>query len=471
MSEKMTVTVNAFSDIVRSGQSAPSGDSPMVPHMDQYNGLWAIESRAFQAAINHVNSLDLLAHIKTFAAQSPSERDAQIEVVGSVAVVEIVGSLTKFGSSLGQRSGTVALRRAIRTAADDPRISSILLKIDSPGGTVAGTGDLADDVREAATKKTVIAHIEDMGASAAFWIASQATRIVANESASVGSIGTFGVIFDQSKAFEKRGIVAHVIRSGEHKGVGVPGAEVTDNQLAELQRHVNAINAIFVAAVQQGRGLTEQAAESLADGRVHVAGEALALGLIDDIGNFESALEQAADMRTGAVRLTAEVTQLEEKSTMSDAKTQEAPAVAATVEPLPATIGELKQAFPDSDAEFREECLVAGNTLPQAQNQWMERMRADNATQAKELEKLRADAKKTAATATTKPGVSALSNAGGVTTATSGDAMTEWPAAVQANVAAGMNRPNAIMKANRDNPGLRVAYVDAYNAANPGRPV
>lgn len=136
-------------------------------------------------------------------------------------------------------------------------------------------------------------HIEDIGASAAYWGASAASEITANAAAIVGSIGTYAVVTDLSAAAENDGVKVHVVRAGEYKGAGVPGTEVTDEQLAEVQRLINSRNDFFLRAVSSGRSLPIAQVRELADGRVHPAKDALNLRLIDRIASFDDAFTAA----------------------------------------------------------------------------------------------------------------------------------------------------------------------------------
>src|SRR6185436_13049667 len=138
-------------------------------------------------------------------------------------------------------------------AAADPSIKTILLLIDSPGGTIAGTAELADSVAAANKIKPVIAHADDQMASAAYWIASQCRMITSNRTALVGSIGTYVEVYDTSKMYENAGVKVHMISTGPHKGALVDGTPVTDDQLAEVQKLVDSLNRHFLAAVSAGR--------------------------------------------------------------------------------------------------------------------------------------------------------------------------------------------------------------------------
>ena len=150
-----------------------------IPHLDQYFGPWAIEADRFKQFAGVLGRLDLAIHVKarnetTVEARAVRGKAFKVEN-GSIAVIEIRGAMTKFGSSMSESGSTIQARRAIRAAANDETVGQILLIIDSPGGTVAGTKELADDVAAANKIKPVTVQVEDMAASAAYWAASAAS--------------------------------------------------------------------------------------------------------------------------------------------------------------------------------------------------------------------------------------------------------------------------------------------------------
>lgn len=208
-----------------------------------------------------------------------------------VAIIPVEGPLTKARSSLGGGS-TLDIQRAVRMAGNDKDVQSLLLQIDSPGGHVAGIAAAANEIQRVAEKKPIHAHIDDLGASAAYWLASQAHSITANATAEVGSIGTMAAVYDESKRFDRLGIQVHVLSTGPYKGLGAQGTEITDKALEYLQARVDDINTHFLAAVQRGRKtLTAAQVKQVADGRVHIAEKAQALGLIDGVASFDDAFE------------------------------------------------------------------------------------------------------------------------------------------------------------------------------------
>ena len=192
-------------------------------------GLWAIEPNFLRGALSAIRA-GLWQGIGVPEAKRATQQQP-VSAVGvvdpdsdpdypdvmyvrtdaGVAVLQMTGAMQKGRSKFGGVS-TIDQRKYLRSAVADNQVRSILLVIDSPGGTVSGTQSLADEVRAADAQKPVIAHFEDLGASAAYWVGSQARRLSANRSAMVGSLGTFGVIEDSSGKAQAEGEIgrAHV---------------------------------------------------------------------------------------------------------------------------------------------------------------------------------------------------------------------------------------------------------------------
>lgn len=276
--------------------------------VDELFGVWAMEAGRTQRLIEFVRTVDIRAHLSAFD-ESGGYGGPQVPLAidGNIGLIGLCGVMTKSGAgdSLTQTVSTAMVRQALRECAANAQISAIVLMIDSPGGAVSGTGDLGDDIARINAIKPVIAYAEDCCCSAAYWAASQCTAIVANRFAMVGSIGTYAVIDDVSKMYESKGIRTHVIRAGQFKGAGTTGSEITDEHLAEFQREVDACNATFLAAVASGRGMTAEQVSAVADGRSHMAQDALALGLIDKIATYDGMLAMARSMTTKGTRAVA----------------------------------------------------------------------------------------------------------------------------------------------------------------------
>lgn len=451
-----TETVNQFTDL---SDLFATANGLNVPHLDQYLGVWAISTEGMYSRISFIRNVDLHQHIhahmtadgmKQIEAQSRDEQGYEV-VRGGVAVINAVGTLQKRASSFSGATSTIRMRRAIRNAANDDSVSGILLRIDSPGGTAAGTADLADDIKSARAHKPVYAYIEDLGASAAFWIASQADKVYSNRTAIVGSIGTYAVLYDMSQMAENEGVKVHVIRAGEFKGAGEPGTEITQQQLDEFQSRVEEINEHFVRGVSAGRKMSLARTRELADGRVHIGQRAVELGLIDGIQSLDETITALSKARS--------------KRTMS--QTSDTSAGETKVEHVDpaASIDQIKAACPNCDSEFVLSQLERKATVSEAQTAWIAKQQEK--LQAAEAAKAEAEEKAKQAE-TPKPGVKALGT-GGTDQAASfdGDPIVAWNEAVEneMKVTRG-NRQRAASNANRKNPGLREAMIEAHNAAH-----
>ncbi|HYE18869.1 MAG TPA: S49 family peptidase [Tepidisphaeraceae bacterium] len=269
---------------------APNGCRP-----EQLFGLWLIDPATLDAYRGRALAVDLEA-LARLNAQAEAKREAEgkadkpYAVAGGVAVIAVSGPTTKhqtsFASLLGGTS-TVAVGRALSQAADDADVSSILMHFeDAPGGTVAGAFELVDRIRAASRRKPVHAQGTDQMTSAAYLFASVCDRVTVNRTAMVGSIGTRAQLVDTSEAMRRDGIRVIPIAAGKYKAAGLPGTPITDEQVADFQRQVEALNDQFVNDVAIGRGL-DPAAVRATEARVYVGAEAVAAGLADSIGTFD----------------------------------------------------------------------------------------------------------------------------------------------------------------------------------------
>lgn len=255
----------------------------------ELGNLWAIEPSAVG------NLQNLLRNPMSAMTGGSAARSKNYDVTSDgIAQIEVRGLMMKaagWWSDAGIASATSLVAQQVQDAADDPAVKGIMLVVDSPGGAVAGTADAATAIRAAAEQKPIHAFVEDIAASAAYRLTSQADQITASRGAIVGSIGTYAVIYDLSGLYQQAGVKVNVVRAGDAKGAGVPGTVVTDAQLAEYQRTINAINSEFVADVAAGREISSDAAANLADGRVHVGTAAKSMGLVDAIGTYADAMD------------------------------------------------------------------------------------------------------------------------------------------------------------------------------------
>ena len=264
--------------------------------------LWCIEPREFAVMLDAVNrEFQAAKHDRRRMRRNRPTRRR------SVAVIPLYGPLSKAPSLFQALFGgdglgtTTAVRLAVNAAAADPEIDSILLRIDSPGGSVDGLAELVDAVAAAAQAKEVIAQVEGTMASAALHVGAQATKIFSHRMDMIGSIGARMLIMDTSKMFEEMGIVVHAIDTGKFKSAGAMGTEVTPEHLAHFQEIVDAFFDDFTQGVSTGRKMPMEDVLELADGRMFMAADAVASGLIDGIQTTEETLAQMTGEVAGGI--------------------------------------------------------------------------------------------------------------------------------------------------------------------------
>jgi signal peptide peptidase SppA len=173
-------------------------------------------------------------------------------------VIPIAGVIGKGLSPIEKMTGAVdvnAIADAIDEFSANPQVTRIAFQVSSPGGTVTGVEELANKVRN--ISKPTMAYTDSEMASAAYWIASAADKVVASPSSTVGSIGVYMTIADMTEMAKAQGIKMVVIKSGKFKGAGIPGTSLSEEQVANLQQGVDEIHADFKAAVLQTRKLVK----------------------------------------------------------------------------------------------------------------------------------------------------------------------------------------------------------------------
>lgn len=316
---------------------------------------WAMEEGQLTALTRAIESAlsadrDGLAQIRQ--TLSMTRREARqgdrpengYTVENGIGFYSFEGVVTKnptcYGAFFGGDAVTSDAVDAFNAMRQDATVREAVVRIDSPGGSVDGTAECADALRALAAAKPVTAYVDGLAASGAYWIASQASRVVINNAtARVGSIGVFAVIPDTSRAYENAGVRVHVVKAGEGKGSGTSGVPVTPDVLAEVQREVSALYEEFVAAVALGRGIPVEQARALADGRVHVGRAALALGLVDGIASLEDvmggiprAIEEQPPQQGDETRASARQEEPMTKPRSEEAPPEEAAPEGATME-------------------------------------------------------------------------------------------------------------------------------------------
>lgn len=215
---------------------------------------------------------------------------------GSVAVLPIYGVITRRAGMMSQISGGTSiegLTSRFRAALADPSVKAIVFDVDSPGGSVEGVPELADEIYGARKQKKITAVANPMAASAAYWLASAAADFACAPSGSVGSIGVFTEHEDLSKMYEKNGVSISLISAGKYKTEGNQYEPLSPEARADLQSKVDAFYGMFVKAVARGRGAAQaDVRDGFGQGRMVLAADALKEGMIDRVATLEQVLQK-----------------------------------------------------------------------------------------------------------------------------------------------------------------------------------
>lgn len=230
---------------------------------------------------------------------------------GSVAIVPITGMITSdafIGWLVGGMSPD-ALVCALQEAIDDPQITAILLLVNSPGGEISLLTETAATIRQLRTIKPITAIARPLAGSAAYWLAAQATTVLATPSADVGSVGVFCCHYDYSGLNDRIGVVPTYIASDPRKVEGNPDAPLEDDARAFIQKHIDKAYATFVADLALGRNTTTTRVRAdFGGGRCFTASEAVVRGLVDRVAPLDRTLAElltaSTSSRTGRKAVT-----------------------------------------------------------------------------------------------------------------------------------------------------------------------
>lgn len=204
------------------------------------------------------------------------------------------------------RIGVIEVRGLISDAQDtlkdikkfrkDANVKVLLVRIDSPGGGIGPSQEIYRELRRTIEEKPVVASMGSVAASGGYYIASATNRIVANPGTITGSIGVISYFPNLQELFEKIGFETIIIKSGRYKDLGNPGREMTQQERELLQGTIDEAHGQFVQDIAKGRNLPEEKVREIADGRIIMGETARKLGLVDELGNLEDAINVAVQL-------------------------------------------------------------------------------------------------------------------------------------------------------------------------------
>lgn len=215
---------------------------------------------------------------------------------GSLAVIYATGGI-EMGVGDNQTIGSVTLAEAIREARLAPDVEAVVLRVSSPGGSA-----LASDIIWRETEllkeagKTFVVSMGDYAASGGYYISAGAEKIFASPNTITGSIGVFGMLpYAQELLEDKMGLAYDDVRTHSHAGIGLE-AQLDEVQMAAMNESITDIYEEFVGLVADGRGMTYEEVDAIARGRVWTGQDAMEIGLVDELGNLQDAIDAAATM-------------------------------------------------------------------------------------------------------------------------------------------------------------------------------
>jgi protease IV len=216
------------------------------------------------------------------------------------------GGETASITSFGDRIGVVDLEGVIlspqpvvselKKFGDDSSIKAIILHVNSPGGGVAASEEIYREVKRIRKEKSkkVVVSIETVGASGAYYVASASDKIFADQGSIVGSIGVIAEWMNYGDLLKWAKLKNVVIKTGEFKDTGNPARDLTPSEQAYMQSLIDNMFGQFIQAVAEGRGLKYEDVKSFANGKVWTGEQAISMKLIDNVGDFESAVSDTA---------------------------------------------------------------------------------------------------------------------------------------------------------------------------------
>jgi len=237
------------------------------------------------------------------------------DVKGKVVVVPIHGFISHkatIWSAMGFETSSETLAGWMDDLTSNSNVGAIVLDIDSPGGTVMGLSGVTDKIHGLRGKKPIIAVVNDLMASAAYFIGSAADEIVADPDSMTGCIGTIAVHTDYSKMLEGAGIDVTIFKSAKYKDEGNPYKPLSDDAKEEYQSMVDSYSDIFVNAVARNRGVTASKVRSdFGQGRVLMADKAKLVGMVDRIATFNQVITDLLPKSDTKAKARSEVALLE----------------------------------------------------------------------------------------------------------------------------------------------------------------
>jgi signal peptide peptidase SppA len=263
--------------------------SPTAGRLGDLSALFSPMMAITAAGLDLVRAHFALYQTGRVADSAAARRPSASVPVGtsSAALIPVVGPLSQrpnFISDLFGWSDYETIGASLRAALTDPAVSTLAFFIDSPGGVISGLPELSDEIYASRRAKPSVAFASNLCASAAFWLGAQASQLVAQASADVGSVGVLSVHLDFSQQLAADGVRPTIIASTPYKAETSPLVSLTPEALQYEQGRIDALHGDFVAALARGRGVAAASVQrDFGSGRLLNAREARRVAMVDAI--------------------------------------------------------------------------------------------------------------------------------------------------------------------------------------------
>ncbi len=205
---------------------------------------------------------------------------------GKIAVVSVKGVIIDSSSTIEE------LKQYRKNSA----IKAIILRVDSPGGAVVPSQEIYEEIKRTTKVKPVVVSMGSVAASGGYYISCPATKIIANPGTLTGSIGVLMELPNIKGLLDKIGVKSEIVKSGKYKDITSPFKPLQQDEREVLQKLIDDVHEQFIKAVSEGRKIPLENIKRIADGRVFTGIKAKELGLVDEIGDFDSAIKVSAQL-------------------------------------------------------------------------------------------------------------------------------------------------------------------------------
>ena len=242
------------------------------------------------SASSKLNTISSSSYFKTI-------KSTPIDSSDRIALVYAQGSIL-YGEGSPTIMGQETMNKALQSAREDRNVKAVVLRINSPGGSALTSDLIWREVEKTAKEKPVVVSISDVAASGGYYIATPATYIIAQPTSITGSIGVFGTLPNASELAKQWGISSYTLSTHERSATYSPLRPLSDTFRAELTEGIEQTYQTFLERVASGRSMSIESVDAIAQGRVYLAPKALELGLVDEIGTLDDAINKAAELAT-----------------------------------------------------------------------------------------------------------------------------------------------------------------------------